>query len=310
VNRDNELFTSWAQLFGQAPSADPAADTLAAPPPAPSPARAHTAKVTTTVGSGRITSIMVYGRASGITMPTYVYLPPGYDSPQWAHRRFPVLEAFDGAPGSPTTWIKGLYMPTYLDREIDSGRMAPTVVVLPYQTSPGHLDSECVNAVGGPAIDTFLTTDVPDAIEHNFRVRSDSGAWATIGYSAGAFCAVNLAMRHPDRYAAAVSMSGYFTAYEDSTTGQLFGGSATAFNLNSPLWRLQHLPAPRLALYLAAAQDDTGVVAGLNGFVAAVRSPLSVTVVEPPVGGHSMALWRHLLAPAFDWISAHLAGPV
>jgi S-formylglutathione hydrolase FrmB len=116
-------------------------------------------------------------------------------------------------------------------------------------------------------------------------------------------------MRHPDRYAAAVSLSGYFTAYQDSTTGEVFGGSVAAFNQNSPLWRLEHLPVPRVSLYLAAAQDDRGVMAGLDGFAAAVRPPLSVTIARPPVGGHSMALWRHLLAPAFDWISAHLAGP-
>ena len=295
VNRDNELYSSWAELFGGAPS------TQHSGVPAGGAGSAAT---------GRIVSFEVHGRASGVTLPVYAYLPPGYDGPALSHTRLPVLMALDGAPGSPYAWLKTLNAPSRLDHEIDAGRMAPTVVLFPYQTTSANHDSECVNAVGGAAIDTFLTQDVPSVVEKMFRVRTDGAAWGVFGFSAGAFCAVNLALRHPQRFAAAASFSGYFEPYQDSMTGDLFRGDTSARDQNSPLWRVRNLPVPRVSLYLAAAADDHIVMTGLRSFVAAARAPLQVTVVTVPVGGHSGQVWRELQVPTFDWFSAHLAAPL
>lgn len=43
-----------------------------------------------------------------------------------------------------------------------------------------------------------------------------------MGYSTGGFCAVNLAIRHPDQFSAAVSLSGYFHAVTDNSTGDIY----------------------------------------------------------------------------------------
>ncbi len=48
-----------------------------------------------------------------------------------------------------------------LDREIEAGRMAPTIVLFPYQTPKPSLDTECTNMANGPQTETFLTEDVP-----------------------------------------------------------------------------------------------------------------------------------------------------
>ena len=79
------------------------------------------------------------------------------------------------------------------------------------------------------------------AVTAQFRVRTDRAGWAILGTSTGGFCAANLAMRHPDRYAAAASLSGYFTAITDRTTGDLYRGDQKLRNENSPLWRLKNL---------------------------------------------------------------------
>ena len=89
----------------------------------------------------------------------YVYLPHGYERDR--RLRYPVIEAAHGYPGSPRTWIRRLHIKAYLDREIATGRMAPTVVLLPYQTPEQLRDTECTDLVGGPHAETFLTRDVP-----------------------------------------------------------------------------------------------------------------------------------------------------
>jgi pimeloyl-ACP methyl ester carboxylesterase len=262
-----------------------------------------------TAGGGRIVSFTVDGRASGLSLPVYTYLPPGYDDPALRGQRLPVIEAFHGFPGSPGSWLKTLTASAYLDQEIEAHRMAPVVVVFPVQTVSRTRDSECVDAIGGIEMDTFLSVDVPWAVIHDFRVRDDAAGWGTIGYSTGGFCAVNLAMRHPTRYSAAASLSGYFHAITDKTTGDLYRGSAAARDENSPLWRLKSLPIPPIAVYLAAAMDDRVAYSDVQDFAMLARPPMSVTTATVPVGGHSKTAWRAMEPAAFDWLASWLAAP-
>lgn len=290
LNRELELYPSWSELWGH-------------------PAATGAGGVQPVSGGGRGSQVVrftVVGRRSHLTMPALAYMPAGYAA---GARRFPVVEVLDGYPGSPFSWLRGLRVAAVLDAEIAAGRMAPTVVVFPYQTmTPSH-DTECVNAVGGPQVDTFLTADVRSTVARLFRVRTDRAGWGLIGYSTGGFCAANLALRHPDLFVAAASLSGYFQALTDRTTGDLYRGDRHARDLNSPLWRVRRLPVPPLAMYLASARDDRGGYADMRRFVAAARAPLRITTALVQRGGHSRPVWRALEGPALDWLSSWLAGP-
>jgi enterochelin esterase-like enzyme len=296
LNRELGLYSSWAEVFGATP------DNLPVVPQA-----VEAAPVTQ--AGGRIVPFTVTGKASGLTMESFAYLPPGYGTAKLRGQRLPVIEALDGFPGSPQIWLTHLDVAKVLDGEIAAGRMAPTVVVFPYQTPNKTHDTECVNGVGGPAVDTFLTTDVPNVVAQMFQVRTDGAGWGLVGYSTGGFCATNLALRHPTRYAAAASMSGYFHAITDATTGDLYRGSADARNQNSPVWRVRSLPVPRLSFYLVTARDDKSAYRDMEEFAASARPPLRITIATLSRGGHNWAAWRAMEAPAFDWLSASLAGP-
>ncbi|MFI7596606.1 alpha/beta hydrolase [Actinoplanes sp. NPDC049681] len=251
-------------------------------------------------GGGRFLTVTVPGRASGLNLTMGVYLPAAYDTAAGASLRFPVIEAFHGYPGSPSTWIRRLDVLRHLDREMAEGRMAPTVVLFPYQTPRRLLDTECTDIVGGPRTETFLTQDVAAYAAAHLRVRTDRAAWGLIGYSAGGFCAMNLALRHPERYTAAASLSG------DSGPAIRIG-DGSEHTTNNVAWRLRHLPQPRVALYVSWAADDVESRDGSRDVVRLARRPLSVNPVELPRGGHSHALWRRMSPPAFDWLSGHLA---
>jgi S-formylglutathione hydrolase FrmB len=216
---------------------------------------------------------------------------------------FPVIEALHGFPGSPRTWLNRLHVQRYLDQEISSGRMPPTIVLFPRQTTSALLDTECTNLAHGPKVDTFLTTDVPAAVEARFPVRTDREGWALVGYSAGAFCAINLVLRHPGRYIAAASLSGY--AEPGITVGD-----GSEHTLNNPAWRLLHLPRPPIGLYLAYANDDRAVRRDCLTLARLARSPVSVTTAVIPFGGHTDPAWEAMEAPAFDWLGGWLARPI
>jgi hypothetical protein len=116
-------------------------------------------------------------------------------------------------------------------------------------------------------------------------------------------------MRHPDKYAAAVSLSGYFTPLVGGPIGNPYKGSQALFNQNSPLWRAQNLPAPKVALYVACAKDDHAAYREMVDLGTAVRPPTRLTTSTVPNGGHSKPVWEVLEPPAFDWESSWLAAP-
>ncbi|WP_250036298.1 alpha/beta hydrolase [Paractinoplanes maris] len=248
----------------------------------------------------RLLTVTVAGPASRLTLPMYVYLPAAYRT---GTGRFPVIEALHGYPGTPLTWLRKLNVQSTLDREIAAGRMAPAIVLLPYQTPERLLDTECTNLHDGPQAETFLTADVPAFARTHYRVRTDRAGWGLTGYSAGAFCAINLALRHPRQYAAAASLSGYAEPGIDV-------GDGSQNTTNNPGWRLRHLPQPAIALWLGWAGDDIESARDSRRLAAAVHRPLALTTALVAHGGHSSAVWRQMEAPAFDWLSAHLARPL
>jgi enterochelin esterase-like enzyme len=285
VNRQVDSYPTWASLFGS--TADPGA-------PAP---QARTVSAAT---AGQIVKFTVAGKASGITVPMWAYLPPGYgDSPA---TRYPVIMALHGYPSSPVQWLKGFGVAAVLNGEIDAGRMAPTVVLFPYQTPQPMIDTECANLVDGPQAETFLTVDVPGFARAHLAVRTDAAGWGLIGYSAGGYCATDLALRHPTQFAAGASLSGY------ATPGIAIGNGLehTAYD---DLWRLKNLPIPAVALYLSCAKTDKGAMRATQELAKAAKAPLSVTIAYIAGGGHNAGTWHAMEAPAFDWLSNTLGRP-
>jgi enterochelin esterase-like enzyme len=306
LNRLTETYPTWAALAGErtAPAGGPAP----APDSGPDSGAGPLAPVTRSlphpsVGGSQIVTLTIAGRAAGMTMPAYVYLPAAYGTAAGRRERFPVIETTHGYPGSPRGWLRRLDVRAYLDREIAAGRMAPTVVVFPYQTPTALVDTECTNLTHGPHAETYLTRDVPAAIKAGYRVRTDRAGWGLIGFSAGGFCSTNLILRHPAEYAAAASLSGYAGA-------GIHIGDGSEKTTNNPAWRLRHLPRPPIGLYLAYANDDKHSRADNLLLQRLATAPVAVTMAVVAHGGHSDAAWKSMEAPAFDWLSSWLARPV
>lgn len=288
VNRQVDVYPTWASLFGSTADVDV-------------PVAEISTGAVVSSGAGQIRMLTVSGQASHLTLSVYAYLPPGYSDS--GTTRYPVIEALHGYPGSPTSWIKRLGVAKILDREILAGRMAPTVVLFPYQTPDPLLDTECTDLVGGAQAETFLTRDVPAAVRARFHVRADPAGWGLIGYSAGGYCAADLALRHPGEYAAGASLSGY-------AEPGIKIGNGTENTLYNDLWRIRHLPVPAVALYLASARTDGAPLRDTRALARAAHAPLSVTTSYIDGGGHNVQTWQAMEAPAFDWLSTQLGRPI
>ncbi|MFF4831646.1 alpha/beta hydrolase [Streptomyces sp. NPDC001315] len=314
VNNANNLYDNWADLLGTGSHVQQAADlgsdgtggiALERLPRVGQRFTRADGRGMQAAGGVRVTQLK--GRVSGVDAEVYVWLPPQYDEPAYRHHRFPVVEVLPGYPGSAKAWFGSLRAHEQLLPLMRSGQIAPFILVAPRTTLLAGVDTGCANVPGTVNADTWLSVDVPKMVMDNFRAEPAPGGWAVAGYSAGAHCAVKLAVAHPDRYRAAVSLSGYNDPIgeRDSLTAQ--NPALRAENNPYLLLRGASTPPP-VALYLSGQPHD--------GYEAAValeqtaRPPTFVHVEYVPrsAGGHTMALWRPQVVPAFRWLTQQL-GP-
>ncbi len=257
---------------------------------------------------GRIDSVTVNGTRSRLSTQVMVYLPPQYFQPAWRHRSFPAVEVMTGYPGVVTNLVLRQHYPDRLLAEVNRHRANPMVLVMMRPTVAPPRDTECTDVPGGPQALTFLTADIPTAMESVYRVRPLG--WGAMGDSTGGYCAVKIAMAHSDVFTSAVSLSGYYHTLRDNTTGDLWGGSSILRDLNSPEWLLTHQFPPPISVMATvgtAEQGPTGVT-DTRRFLALVKAPMSVSSVIIPGGGHNFHSWATVMGPAFDWLSRHFSG--
>ncbi|MEU3935437.1 alpha/beta hydrolase-fold protein [Streptomyces sp. NPDC029044] len=317
VNNANDLYDNWADLLGTGDHVQQAANlgadgtggiALTKLPEVRQTFKPATGPGMSAAGGVRVTQLR--GRVSGVNAEVYVWLPPQYREPAYRHYRFPVVELLPGYPGSAKAWFGSLHAHEQLEPLMRDGRVAPFILVAPRTNLLAGVDTGCANIPGTVDADTWLSVDVPRMVMDNFRAQSAPRGWAVAGYSAGAHCAARLAIAHPGRYRAAVSLSGYNDPIgeRDSLTAQ----SPALRSENNPYLMLRRSPVPpRVALYLSGQPHD-----GYEAAVAleqAAKAPTTVHVVYIPksAGGHNMALWRPQVVPVFRWLTQQMgARPV
>lgn len=326
ANNYGQFYTSWGDLLGSA-GPPPKVATYGAPvssagthgsdnPAASAPARLARATGTMQLlGStnwstrsqwttrGRVVQVRISGNGSGLSIPAYVYLPPQYFTAAGAHRRFPATEVMTGYPGSAQNLVSRMNYPRIALDLVRAHRAQPMVYVMFSPMVSPPRDTECTNVPRGPQTETFLASELPSAIAHGLRVQPAN--WGAVGDSTGGYCAAKLAMHHPSVFAAGVSLSGYYYARSDATTGNLWGGSASVRHYNDLEWLLAHRPAPRAALYVTISKAEThrdGYPDTMR-FLHRVRSPMHVTAVIESAGGHNFRTWDRELPRALAWLS-------
>jgi S-formylglutathione hydrolase FrmB len=256
---------------------------------------------------GEIQSVRITGSISGLSTDAYVYLPPQYFQPAFAARHFPAVVAMTGFPGDAKNLLTRLNYPAAALQLMQAGKMQPTVLVLMRPSPAMPADTECEDVPGGARSETYFTRDVPRVVTASYRVAAAPAAWGVMGNSTGGYCAVKMAMRHPEVYPSAASLSGYYKAAEDATTGDLFKGSAQRRDEADLMWRLTHLPQPRVAVLLAGpVAGDGDYKKQTDAFQAAVHPPMAAAQATVAQGGHNFKTWSQLLPPALEWMSRHL----
>lgn len=255
---------------------------------------------------GQVLAVRIHGARSDLSGTALVWLPPQYFQPAYAHSQFPGVVVLGGYPGSESGLLKTMKYPQHLLAEISAHRAEPMVLVMQRPAVTFPRDTECTDVPDGPQALSYFAQDVPAAIASRFRVRPTG--WGAMGHSTGGYCAAKLAMLHSDLFPAAASLSGYYNTLGDQSTGDLWGGSPVVRNLNNLEWRLAHLPAPPVSLFVATSRAERGPngYGATERFLSLVRSPLQVETMILPTGGHSPTSWAQEVGPGLAWLSIRL----
>ncbi|MFC9732994.1 alpha/beta hydrolase [Streptomyces roseolus] len=308
ANRSFLFYGSWADLFGQEQEMGVVVDHGAA---AKDVRVVGTRAVDVPGGArpsvgGQIQEVVVRGDRSGITSPAFVYLPPEYFQERYAKRSFPAAVVLTGYPGTAENLIKGLKYPRTAYLQAKEGRMQPMVLVMLRPTVAPPRDTECVDVPGGPRTETFFAEDLPRAVSESYRVGSKPRNWGFMGNSTGGYCALKIALHHPDRFVAGAGFSAYYRAAEDVTTGDLFHGDRELRRRADLLWSLDHRPQPASSFLVTTSRTGEGNLKATREFIRKVKAPARVSSITLESGGHNFTTWNREIPPGLVWMSGKL----
>lgn len=302
VNNTYGLYESWSDLMGDngqvqlngvGPDGGSPAAALSMRQLRFSPAKGGALKTTAT------------GPRSHISGTIEVWLPPQYGQPAYRTTRFPVIELLPGFPGSPGAWFGAMGAGHEMTDLIQSHRIRPMILVAPKMNVLGNVDPGCADIPHGSQTSTWLGEDVPSIVQQHFRVLGGPAHWATMGYSAGAYCAANLALHHPHRFHAVVSFSGY-----NAPLSSLVTRDPALARANNPYLELRDARhQPDVVLLMAGSYQDSDTVYAAKALLGTLRHPGTSRLLTIAKGGHNTQVWKAMLPQAITWISQQIAGP-
>jgi putative tributyrin esterase len=124
-------------------------------------------------------------------------LPERYDDPATANRRYPVVYLMHGIGGHEDEWLTGSAIARYA-----AGR--DLILVCADAAQRCYVDS----FDGSSLCETMAARDLVNFADATYRTLPRRDARGLMGLSMGGYGALYLSLRHPNTFAAAVSLSG------------------------------------------------------------------------------------------------------
>ncbi len=251
-----------------------------------------------------------YSDALGTSVTINVLLPQPAPEQRTPPRRYPVLWLLHGLLDDHTTWLRQ----TSLERYVDGLQLA---VVMPAGGRSFYTDM-----AHGYRYWTYVSEELPELARAWFPLSAAREENFVAGLSMGGYGAFKLALRHPERYAAAASLSGALRSFDHEAEA----GATPAWvaELTDVFGDLAHFPssednvyylaqqlagsgAPSPMLYQCCGVDDFLYDDNLLFKAHAESLGLPLTYAEGP-GEHNWAYWDQQIQQVLTWLPLPPAG--
>jgi len=261
-----------------------------------------------TDGKGKVSQIELPATISGFqAREGWVYYPPAYfaDNPE----PLPVLVLLHGQPGGPGDWQTGDRVQAAMNDYAAQHKGIAPVVVMPDATG-GETDNPLCADTSLGKVDTYLSKDVPNAINSQLLVQTDPKHWAIGGFSYGGTCALQMVTNHPDVYTSFIDISGEEAptlGTRQQTIDTAFGGSEPKYQAVNPLDIMAAKQFPQISGWFIVGADDTDFVnAQKKVYAAAKAAGMDVQYWEVPGTGHDWSLGTTGLDHVMTWLGQRL----
>jgi putative tributyrin esterase len=211
----------------------------------------------------------------------------------------PVLYLLHGLSDDDTTWVRQ----TAIERYAASLGIA---VVLPQVHRSFYADE-----VHGGRYWTFLSEELPELVGHFFRVSHRRSDTFVAGLSMGGYGALKWALRQPERFAAAASLSGALDVAalrarrrlsDPTTLDRIFGPAEVAGSDADLLALLRRADASTLPnLYLCCGTEDELIMDNMTFRDACGQAGVPLTV-DFGVGRHEWPYWDARIQDVLAWL--------
>jgi len=229
-----------------------------------------------------------------------VILPHDYG----AGRSFPVLYLLHGLYGDYKNWDTRTGIETY-------AKEMSFLIVMPDADDSWYTNSATVPA---DKFEDYIANDLISEIERKYRTIRDRRARAIAGLSMGGYGAVKLALKYPDRFAFAASLSGAFNAPRDldhlrpefgARLLEVFGQAGNRARTENDVFLLRKIAQDDPYFYLACGTADFFL--DTNRALAAQLSAQQVAYeYHETSGGHTWEYWDSALNPMLQAAARHL----
>lgn len=243
-----------------------------------------------------------FSHALDISTAVHVILPQqGVWSDGLLGKRWPTLWLLHGLSDDHTIWQRR----TAIERYVES---LPLAVVMPAVNRSFYADM-----VHGAKYWTYVSEELPALMRHWFPLSAAREDNYVAGLSMGGYGALKLALNHPDRFAAAASLSGALNFPQfalvdpqvERTVELIFGGAEKYAGSSADLWERARLlvesglDQPRL--YAMCGTDDFLYQQNIEFRDYAAQIGLEMTFEECP-GGHTWDVWDRTIARVIAWM--------
>ena len=245
----------------------------------------------------RVQTIQFASKLVGKTLPYNVLLPLDYNQPLAKTKRYPVVYLLHGLTGHYNNWIEHT-------RLTDYAAGYDFIIVMPEGNNGWYTDSA---SAPSEKYESYILEELIPDVEQRFRASNAREGRAIAGLSMGGYGALKFAVKHPELFAFAASMSGALDAASWTeadlkgfefiwrTLEPVYGAANSETRAANDLGKLyRELPAARIAalpyIYLDCGTED-GLLQTNRGFAdILVKQKIPHEYRQLP-GNHAWTYW-------------------
>ena len=241
-----------------------------------------------------------------------VYLPDGYKDS--AQSQYPVIYLLHGAGFDETWWASKGGAKETVDALTKRGQMRAAIVVMPGNGKNWFVDGAAEKA------ETAIISELIPYIESKYKASRERSMRMIGGFSMGGYGALNLSLKYPETFCAAMVMSPaiYDPLPPETSSARRAPQFARNGQFDAELWRSLNYPAridayqkgvSRVAYWIMSGDHDFLGIALFSAQLYSRLLSIQPKQVELRIvdGDHESLVWREALPDALRYADAQCA---